>query len=771
MASRTSFDHGDILGSGRPSSSASRVIYMQPLNAPESEPRHLAESDSRPRTPVASTSRVGLRGRLEKSSLSNLSFDKADDEASSSSSGSVAGKGKGKAVDKGKSVEPVRKLPEMEQIQPPVVSQPTQVTTVEELEADLSTDEEPIPKILFLHSQDFEGYRPAGLEIRDFREEQRKEKRMKREAAKKGITLPPEKPSKMISPLWFMENSFIDPLTPKEMQRMLAERDKLMVEELRENRTTEHPELKRALESTSSISSLRLREELNATMAEDDPQLSVSRGTIKPLSKRPRMSAIQSMFKEPGSEDREDDDASDSDDSIDETQGQRQSFTDEAFVSPASDILFMPGAFDKSLPIGHPYRLFPRRRLVLRQRDPPFSECVMNEIDELDVKVRPEVMGSVNVRSAGQFAYEAPAGTVRPSMIPQYVSPLNGIPAGPFFVPPKATAKSGYLYMRILSIEDIEAKTDSVYFVIRNGIDTLATTPVTVAGESGTTINQEFRILTDPSVSITMWMRFRSDAIIYRNGRAGNMSRRNMGDPGCVPPLLKRLIRRNTRSRGNRLNCSSSADSVFDFASELPRTQPGVRRGWPANKLMGAAIRTPLGPGYPERVSSALIPQAGQRYASERSGTQQDFSGYNDPRSLNATQAPSSVFYEPGSEMTGYLPSHKGLAHAKFKEETRGVAVVHVGEMINEVFLRGLVDSWDVENVWESRKGARLQLQLFYIPECPLFHEEELPRTLSECEMAMEVCNFHNRTLNSGYMSQRGGDTRFWRRRYFRLIG
>ncbi|KAJ2526330.1 Bud site selection protein bud4, partial [Coemansia sp. RSA 1937] len=70
-----------------------------------------------------------------------------------------------------------------------------------------------------------------------------------------------------------------------------------------------------------------------------------------------------------------------------------------------------------------------------------------------------------------------------------------------------------------------------------------------------------------------------------------------------------------------------------------------------------------------------------------------------------------------------------------------------------------------------NRKGARLSLQLFFIPECPLFREDELPKTLSECEMAMEVCGFHNRTLNSGYMSQRGGDTRFWRRRYFRLIG
>ncbi|KAJ2708486.1 Bud site selection protein bud4, partial [Coemansia spiralis] len=380
---------------------------------------------------------------------------------------------------------------------------------------------------------------------------------------------------------------------------------------------------------------------------------------------------------------------------------------------------------------------------------------VMEEINGLNVSVRTDVHGAVNVRSAGQFAYVPPSGTVRPSMIPDYVSPLNGVPAGPFFMPPKAEVKSGYLYMRILSVEDIEGDPTSLYFVIRNGIDTLATSPVGIDGPGGTTINQEFRILTDPNVSITMWMRFRSDAIIHRGLRGG---RGMLGEPGCVPPLLRRLIRRNTRSRGGRWQCQSSADSVFDFDGSQSRFAPGARRAGPPSR----------GDGYPDRVSSHSGVGSRRMHGA---GAQQSHSGYNDPRSMNATQAPSSVFYEPGVEPTGPSASSKGLAQAQFREETRGVAVVHVGEMIEEVFLRGLVDSWDVENVWESRRGAQMNLQLFFIPECPLFREEELPRTLSECEMAMEVCAFHNRTLNSGYMSQRGGDTRFWRRRYFRLIG
>ncbi|KAJ2832089.1 Bud site selection protein bud4 [Coemansia furcata] len=338
----------------------------------------------------------------------------------------------------------------------------------------------------------------------------------------------------------------------------------------------------------------------------------------------------------------------------------------------------------------------PRKRLVLRApRNKSFSERVT---DEINVTVRTDVHGSVNVRSAGKFVDTAADGTIRPSSVPRYVSALSGMPTGPFFQTPKASATAGYLYMHILSIENVEGKPDSVYFVIRNGIDTLATTPVSVGGSTGSTVNQEFRILTDPSVSITMWMRFRSDAIVSRrrNAQAG---------PVCLPPLLRKLVRRNTRTRTR-----GNGDSVFDFA------------------VAGAGGQD----RYPERGTSAA---------------------YGDARSHGATQAASSMLYDPGTDVGG-VAGGKGLAQSRVTEETRGVAVVHVGEMLNEVFLRGLVDSWDVENVWESRRGARVQLQLLFIPECSLFREDKLLRT-----------------LNPSFMSQRGDDTRFWRRRYFRLVG
>ncbi|KAJ2841884.1 hypothetical protein IWW36_006107, partial [Coemansia brasiliensis] len=306
---------------------------------------------------------------------------------------------------------------------------------------------------------------------------------------------------------------------------------------------------------------------------------------------------------------------------IEQTDPREMAYISQEFQVPGEGKYKTP-EFDADLFMGTP-----RKRLVLRSQPRTFSERVLSEVNELDVTINTDVQGTVRMRTAGQFAYE-PAGTVRPATIPQYVSPLNGVPAGPFFMPPKAAAKAGYLYMRILSIEDMEEPPSSVYFVIRNGIDTLATTPVPVGGVSTSTINQEFRILTDPEVSITMWMRFRSEAIISRESRSGPLARA-YGESSCMPPLLRRLVRRNTRSR-NAWQCASPADSVFDFAAAQSRFDAGARRAGPM----------PRTDAFPARVSSAYMRNQFQR--------QQPMAEESDPRSLNATQAPSSVFYEPG---------------------------------------------------------------------------------------------------------------------------
>ncbi|KAI8323934.1 hypothetical protein GQ54DRAFT_309715 [Martensiomyces pterosporus] len=812
MASRSSFDRSDVFNSGRPSSSASRVMYMQPMDC-EDAGGSTGDSEGRANLPRPSREQIAA---LSQASGSRTSPYKPRAQTSLSSVHREDGDGDKKDGADRKGKAPAHGAPEMQQITPTVRRTEPPVTTIEEIENDLSEEEEPIDMRLFLESQDFEGYVPIGFLIQQDRDERRERRRQEKDAAKKGIALPPPKATEMISPLLTMPNNYYEPLPPESLRWLEKEQERLLMTRTAEPRVTEHPELKRALESPS-ISSTRLQSEFDETMGEASSDGgSAGRGTIKPLSKRARQSDVASLFAVPdgpafagdvpessagvaeeagaGSSDTrrksflddlelptsnvgspEGGSANSSDASLGRDTMRAYGELDEAFFSPISQEFQTADpqryADERKAALTPGGRQTARRKLVLRTRAKSFSERMMEEFEDLDVKVKRNVHGDVREHSAGRFSYGPQAGTVRPSMIPQYVSQLNGVPAGPFFKPPEASTKSGYLYMKILSIEELEDKTDSVYFVIRNGVDTLATTPVSVGGAASSLINQEFRILTDPNVSVTMWMRFRSDAIIYANGRGGsNYAGRRMADPGCMPPLFKKLIRRNTRSRNNKWNCARASDSVFDFSETQSPRLPGARRSGATKRASGAASDRPFSSEFPERVSSAYIGSAAGGYAADQSSGRHANNAY-DPRSLNATQAPSSVFYEPGGDLLEELSSKKGLVQAKFKEETRGVAVVHVGEMIEEVFLRGLVDSWDVENVWESRKGARLQLQLFFIPECPLFREEELPKTLSECEMAMEICSFHNRTLTSGFLSQRGGDTRFWRRRYFRLIG
>ncbi|KAJ2395768.1 hypothetical protein GGF41_008705, partial [Coemansia sp. RSA 2531] len=289
-----------------------------------------------------------------------------DDGGFSSSGSDVSRKGKGVA----------RGLPEMQQVQPTASRRlEPPATTVEAIEEDLSTDDEPIPKMLFIESQDFEGYRPVGFHIQEHREEMRKIKRERKEAAKRGTTVEYQ-PERIVSPLWFMENNYLEPLPPDLHQKMLAERD--ICEALKTHRgrqhSTEHPELKRELEST--ISMRRLQEEFEGM------QEGAGHGTIKALTKRQnkraRKSGIAGLFDTdvtgrrksfldsveiPVSED------SDSDESV----GQQQMLrADEAFGPIISQDFQASGheLYQKPIIQGPP-----RKRLVLRApKNKTFSE-------------------------------------------------------------------------------------------------------------------------------------------------------------------------------------------------------------------------------------------------------------------------------------------------------------------------------------------------------------------------------------------------------------
>ncbi|KAJ1960649.1 hypothetical protein GGI12_003688, partial [Dipsacomyces acuminosporus] len=512
MASRSTFDRSEVFNSGRPGSSASRFMYMHPMDGEDAE-GYTGDSESRANLSRDSREQVLLSGS---GAAVDSSPHKQPKRPSLSSGHSKNDDGAGREG----------KVPEMQQIIPAAKCESEAVPTIEEVDDDATTDEEPIDKRLFLESQDFDDYQPIGFIIQRDRDERRERRRLEKEAAKKGTALPPIQPSNAISPLLTVPNNYYEPLPPESLRWVQRKQEKLLMACTDEPRVTEHPELKRVLEN-ASISSIRLQDEFDDTIGVPLQSAPACRGTIKRLAKRPRQSGPADLFVIPGAsptssteEDNADkgphrksffedlelptsnigspepDLANSSDESLDRNQGRGYGELDEAFFSPISQEFQVPDAgvptSQRKLSFQPHIKQQARRKLVLRARVKSFSERMMEEFDELNVQVKPNVHGDVREHSAGQFAYDPPTGTVRPSMIPQYVSQLNGVPAGPFFKPPEASARSGYLYMKILSIEDLEDKTDSVYFVIRNGIDTLATTPASVGGASSSLINQEF---------------------------------------------------------------------------------------------------------------------------------------------------------------------------------------------------------------------------------------------------------------------------------------
>ncbi|KAJ1727231.1 hypothetical protein LPJ61_004686, partial [Coemansia biformis] len=214
MASRSSLERSDMLHLGGPGSSASRVIYLQPLGSTEFEGStdgHTADGEGQPQplkqqkfqhffqqmqSPVASSSRPAVRWQQSSSPLS------------SSSSAVYSGKGK----------QPARAMPEMQEIQAPDSLPHMPATTIDQLEADASTDEEPIPAILFLPSQDFEGYRPIGYQIRDYHDELRQEKREMKGTSKWGVVAPQTKSKVAMSSASSSHSSIADPL-PRRLTR------------------------------------------------------------------------------------------------------------------------------------------------------------------------------------------------------------------------------------------------------------------------------------------------------------------------------------------------------------------------------------------------------------------------------------------------------------------------------------------------------------------------------------------------------------------------
>ncbi|KAL1919242.1 uncharacterized protein VTP21DRAFT_1934 [Calcarisporiella thermophila] len=68
------------------------------------------------------------------------------------------------------------------------------------------------------------------------------------------------------------------------------------------------------------------------------------------------------------------------------------------------------------------------------------------------------------------------------------------------------------------------------------------------------------------------------------------------------------------------------------------------------------------------------------------------------------------------------------------------------------------------------KKVGTLGVQMFYLPGVDGM-DPSLPKRLTECQEALNIRRWHLMCWQSGYMTQMGGDLKYWRRRYYRLVG
>ncbi|KAJ1913282.1 Bud site selection protein bud4 [Mycoemilia scoparia] len=529
-----------------------------------------------------------------------------------------------------------------------------------------------------------------------------------------------------------------------------------------------------------------------------------------------------------------------------------------------------PGSADTDLP--------PQSRV------PSFEEEMQDTMKSIEAKASHSFRGSVNAKMVGkyrskldsqfvssdnvnrisgskyyrQFATAPPAPPLTPpspniSHTP-FINLIDGIPKGGFFALPQPKCQVGYLYLRILSMEDIRlspqflSTVESFYFVIRNGIHTLSCdiVPIKNARNGKILINQEFRISTNPKVSITMFLRVihkpgyrggipSKPSKLFRSGRPetplsaetsasgsnvgvgglmygtpyglhnassfqSGTSSQSSGEAGCLP-ILHRLLRKNTRSSRNRRSARQQQMDNGSQHDEETKTRystdivmyhrPGGERGYAESfprQDQNLDSNNNGGAGTPSRdvgnYPSAMIVVNGQQFPADPtprnySSAMMGPNGVQSNGSLNNLMAPGPLHHPQNRSHHNWGNKRGNGRHTNApasvpgisKEETLGCAAVNVESMIDEVYLRTLVDGWEVEGTWDKKNKARLQLQMFFVPSIPGLSVESLPPTLSDCSNSIEIINWHNTTYCTGFLSQRGGDTKFWRRRYFKQVG
>ncbi|KAJ1673239.1 hypothetical protein EV182_005633, partial [Spiromyces aspiralis] len=393
---------------------------------------------------------------------------------------------------------------------------------------------------------------------------------------------------------------------------------------------------------------------------------------------------------------------------------------------------------------------------------------IQSKLDNTFVAPPPPSRSSSNASGSG-------TGQAR-SSLPPYMSVLNAVPKDGFFALPEPTCQFGYLYLKILCMEEIKldsillSTAESFYFVIRNGINTFMCKTFPVKTSTGRIrINQEFRIAANPRTSITLFLRVKhgsakrlvTDISLSGMNRASPRSRLSgriirtsrsmlsclegsevtdgsLAVRGCLP-TFQRLWRKNTRSWSPSQPHSGHNDSHGApqprYSTEMVMYHAFDRRHYDHPDSTSAERQKDGQQAYVGNYPTSMVVINGQQFPADP-GTLAEYNNGGQPLPM---QMPYDVQRLSSPIVAHTADGHNGpvqwdrlspLAPGISREETLGCAAINIESMIDETFLRTLIDGWYIEGSWENANIAKLQLQMFFIPIAPNLEERDLPANL-----------------------------------------
>lgn len=386
---------------------------------------------------------------------------------------------------------------------------------------------------------------------------------------------------------------------------------------------------------------------------------------------------------------------------------------------------------------------------------PPYSEkrdpAVLRKMDS-GIGASSENLTSIELVPASKSSLAAPQTHVvsqPPPQLPISHTPLAVKPS------PSSSQSLGVLYFRLKRLSDIAMSTKSssayVYLVIRHGQSQVHYTKATIftPGQPVELQNAEIALeymggQTPVSVELHCRVDQDSGALNSRYGAPHRQNTlKNMFKNTSSRPSLQSLYEISGDSKPGSV---SRSQSVMSNASEFgspswPKAQTGL-----VGCLDVVNLKELVGASQLALVSKT-VGLSSLLGAGIAGGLQHGIPGVH--------QATGTV--KNHSSIKGFFKS--------FRRKSSSQLNSNLGSQVSSR-ANSVMDFTDSAN-----SIAKVEMDLIFVPNPAKLDCKEFPTSLSDVLHWMESKDWHKRIFAQGYLSQRGGDLRYWRRRHFILVG